>query len=557
MNSRFVRHLVKSASVLSLGLVFTVGPLVPCNATLYYVAKTGNDGNPGTDSLPWLTIQRAANTMIEGDSVFVRSGRYEERVLPQNSGSSGGYITYAAFPGDSVTVDGTNILLPEWGGLFDLSGTHHIRLQGFRIENAGPNDANTGILADGASHIVIMSNHTYNTISSGIGIWNCVNVAVDSNVVELACNDGDNECITVAVTDTFVVRNNTVHNGGPGTMGGEGIDAKDGSSNGKIYRNRVYGLPARLGIYVDAWDKHTFDIDVYQNVVYDCGADGFALASEAGGLLENVRMYNNIAYRNMFRGLTIGSWGEPGVTEHPMEDIKIINNTFYRNGQGAWGGGIHIENPDAKNVVVRNNIVSQNLSFQIALEGVPLDSVTVDHNLVDGFRGYVGEIFGGDSVVGDPLFADTSAASFRLLSGSPAIDSGSSIDAPPEDFDGTPRPQGAGYDIGAFEYAGTGIHTGEDCPVLAPVALLSHPNPFRTETAIRYQGYQGRSVRLCIYDLSGRLRRTLKTEVTVSGNHTATWNGRDQEGSQLPAGTYFCRAIPGDHRFARQIVFLP
>ena len=38
------------------------------------------------------------------------------------------------------------------------------------------------------------------------------------------------------------------------------------------------------------------------------------------------------------------------------------------------------------------------------------------------------------------------------MAGSPAIDNGSSIGAPTVDFDGHSRPQGAGYDIGAFVY---------------------------------------------------------------------------------------------------------
>ncbi len=46
----------------------------------------------------------------------------------------------------------------------------------------------------------------------------------------------------MAGTDTFKIRNNHVHNGGPGSIGGEGIDAKDGSSNGKIYQNHVHHL---------------------------------------------------------------------------------------------------------------------------------------------------------------------------------------------------------------------------------------------------------------------------------------------------------------------------
>ena len=53
------------------------------------------------------------------------------------------------------------------------------------------------------------------------------------------------------------------------------------------------------------------------------------------------------------------------------------------------------------------------------------------------------------------MFANPSKADFHLREGSPAIDSGSAVDAPSDDFDGNSRPQGAGYDIGAFEFMET------------------------------------------------------------------------------------------------------
>jgi hypothetical protein len=52
------------------------------------------------------------------------------------------------------------------------------------------------------------------------------------------------------------------------------------------------------------------------------------------------------------------------------------------------GGGIAVDNPQASGVVVRNDIVSGIASFQILVaSGVPASNVSVDHNLIDGFRG--------------------------------------------------------------------------------------------------------------------------------------------------------------------------
>ena len=44
---------------------------------------------------------------------------------------------------------------------------------------------------------------------------------------------------------------------------------------------------------------------------------------------------------------------------------------------------------------------------------------------------------------------------FHLLSTSPVIDAGNSVNTPPYDIDGDPRPLGNGYDIGADEYSGS------------------------------------------------------------------------------------------------------
>jgi hypothetical protein len=43
---------------------------------LFYIAKNGNDSNPGTEALPWLTLQKAADTLTAGQKVYVKEGVY-------------------------------------------------------------------------------------------------------------------------------------------------------------------------------------------------------------------------------------------------------------------------------------------------------------------------------------------------------------------------------------------------------------------------------------------------------------------------------------------------
>ena len=72
----------------------------------YYVATTGTDSNPGTQSTPWKTVQHAADTVHAGSTVNVRGGTYEELVRINVSGNaSDGFITFRSYPGEMAILD--------------------------------------------------------------------------------------------------------------------------------------------------------------------------------------------------------------------------------------------------------------------------------------------------------------------------------------------------------------------------------------------------------------------------------------------------------------------
>jgi hypothetical protein len=83
------------------------------------------------------------------------------------------------------------------------------------------------------------------------------------------------------------------------------------------------------------------------------------------------------------------------------------------------------------------------------------------------------------------------------------------------------------------------------------------PNPFHGSTAIGYQLARAGRVRLSILDLRGRECARLRDEESAPGSHTITWNGRDQQGRELPPGVYFVRLeAPGTGRKTLRIVRL-
>lgn len=74
----------------------------------------------------------------------------------------------------------------------------------------------------------------------------------------------------------------------------------------------------------------------------------------------------------------------------------------------------------------------------------------------------------------------------------------------------------------------------------------AYPNPFNASTVIRYELKNARPVRLAIYNLLGQEVRLLFDGIQAAGNHQSNWDGKDNQGIDLPSGLYFCRlSLPG------------
>jgi hypothetical protein len=86
---------------------------------------------------------------------------------------------------------------------------------------------------------------------------------------------------------------------------------------------------------------------------------------------------------------------------------------------------------------------------------------------------------------------------------------------------------------------------------LAPPA----PNPFVARTVLHYALPRSAGVTLRIFDLQGRVVRTLADDATrPAGEYDATWDGRDGQGRAAGAGVYFARLTSDGHTEMREVM---
>lgn len=107
-----------------------------------------------------------------------------------------------------------------------------------------------------------------------------------------------------------------------------------------------------------------------------------------------------------------------------------------------------------------------------------------------------------------------------------------------------------------------GVDDLEKGALLPRIAKLyqNYPNPFNPSTTIEFEipgdKADGRNVRLEIYDLRGRLIRTLVDETKESGRHKAHWNGEHDDGRRVGSGVYFYRILAGDFEETKKLLII-
>lgn len=473
-------------------------------AAEYYVATKGNDANPGTLAAPWKTIQKAADTLQPGDTVFVRRGTYKGLVTINVSGVPGAPITFTNYANEKPVIDGSGIVPPEEDrALIFIQDRSHLIIRGFEVRNfstAKPELQPSGIFVTGASHDIELRNNNVHAIRNthkdgnafGIAIYGTsaaqaiTGLVIDGNEVHhLKTGNSESMVLNGNVTG-FAVTNNRVHDnnnigidfvGFENTCPDPALDrARDGVCRGNVVwnissrRNPSYGgVAAADGIYCDG----AKNVIIERNLIYLCDI-GVELASEnAGGNCDGCILRDNFISRCRVAGLGLGGYdAQRGSTLN----CTVTNNTFYLNDTLRTGSGevmlqhfltnntikqnvffagtqsVFVSNPAASNV---GTILDYNCYF--ARAGIEESEWQWKEAGVVGFAAWK-TATGQDahSLFADPKFVKPTSRNFRLKLDSPAVDAGDSafVAAVDElDIDGAARVTGPRVEIGADELA--------------------------------------------------------------------------------------------------------
>ncbi|GAB2721037.1 right-handed parallel beta-helix repeat-containing protein [Paenibacillus thermoaerophilus] len=515
---------------------------------VYYVASDGNDSNPGTKDAPWRTIQKAADTLIAGETVLVREGVYKEFVSIRSSGSAAdGYIVFQAYPGERPVIDGSELDLS--GGesaLVQLRGVSFVVVDGFEIRNLRSSQDDqypAGIRVQyGGTNIHILNNdvHHIENVSSGgnaHGIHVYGNSALSLKNVRVSGNRvhhlvlGSSESLTLSGNiDGFVVENNVIHDNNnigidiAGYYGACSLPCIDQARNGIVAGNTVYnidssdnpayggGSNSAGGIYADG----AANVVIERNQVYRSGF-GIEIASEnRGKTTSRITVRSNYLHHNDGAGIIIGG---SSPSNGGAADNLIANNTLIENDQRRQGyGEIAIQENSTGNIIVNNLIYGMAGQPFVSKYNISGSGNRFDYNLYyrpDGADGvswsWQGQTYktweaykqatghDGNSIFADPKLADRSQ-DIRLTEGSPAIDRGADVYAARTDYDffGQNRIVQTAVDIGAAEYGGDSLPAQQEpspspepqpipSPAPGPIPETQpNPNPEPTDTGGRF-----------------------------------------------------------------------
>ena len=411
--------------------------------TTYYVSPSGSDAAAGTSgAAPFATLQHAADLVVAGDTVDVLAGTYGQGFVlgwdnPQN-GTASAPITLHAEPG--ATITGRN---NKTADAIDLEGASYIVVEGFTITNPSSAITRAGIRSVTNNHVIIRNNNV-----DGMGTWG----------------------IFTAFSDDILIEGNTASH----SQSQHGIYVSNSSQRPVVRGNTLFGNYS-CGLHMNG-DVSQGGVGVISgalvedNVIYDNGAGGGSGINCDG--VQNSRFQNNLVYDEHSSGISLYKIDAARASTGNV----IVNNTIIIASDGRWA--VNIQDASTGNLLYNNILLNENPShgsIDISTDSwsgfgsdynAVTDRFTPDDNnfqTLAQWRAAKGQDQHSFIATEAQLFTNAAGNDFTLSSTSPAIDAGATAAAPNQpptsDLLGQARPQGAGYDLGAYEFAQSGTPT--------------------------------------------------------------------------------------------------
>ncbi|MHB8889422.1 MAG: choice-of-anchor Q domain-containing protein [Acidobacteriaceae bacterium] len=445
------------------GIPFTVR-----SGNIYFISPTGSDTANGSYATPWKTIPHAAGAMVAGDISYAMNGtdqttlsNYTASLAIASSGAAGKPIALVTYPGAQVTIGSATG--PEYGIRTPaISGApfSYWTIAGFIIRGG-----NQGLKLVQAPYWRVIGNDF--SCPNGGGASACVEITETSDYSKFYGNTiHDSGTGSTKLYHSLYYSTDTNHD----DVGWNTI-ANNKTCRGIQFHSSPLGSSTTTGL-------NMYDISVHDNVVHGQICDGinFATIDPSKG---QVVAYNNVVYSV---GLgpdppdgtsSYACIASPGITNNGSPGsgtAQMYNNTLYDCGaRGGSNAGAFAVSSGSPAFNLTDNLVLLKSGESYISSGSQSSKLGGSNNLWFG-SGSAPAGFSA-SVSADPLLASP-GTNFMLTSGSPAIDAGVNTPAA-TDITGNPRPLGAAYDIGAYEY-GTGQST--QVKPAAPISLTGTVN---------------------------------------------------------------------------------
>ncbi len=465
-----------------------------------FVCPEGDDSDSGTELLPFRSIEKAVETSLPGDTIFLRAGTYPStatiRIL--KSGTTEQYHILMSYPGERAVLDFSEQPQGSSNRGITLSGSYW-HIEGIDITRAGDN----GLKIEGGNWNRIVRCNFYRNRDSGLQMGQ-------------------------GASYNRVINCDSYYNADPPDFGdADGFAAKLDVG----IENYFYGCRAWLNCD-DGWDGYMRGADNASTIAENSWAfgngyleDGTDPGSQANGngfkmggsddktLSHDYTLYHCLAFKNKSKGFDQNS---------NMGSMIMYNCTGHNNLNGNYV--IYKTLAPGKELVLKNCLALGNAGSIAAW------AVQEANSWMEGFEASEADFLSIlDTAAYGPRKADGSLPDIgymHLSDGSGLINAGVDVGLPYF---------GSAPDLGCFEseYPGsTGLHY----RIPDPVRIACHPNPATERVTMVFSSDFRGEVAVDFYDLSGRLSMHVEPGIADGSDMTV-----DVPLHGLPPGFYLYR----------------